>query len=133
MVDCVIALRAYLDAGVGGVVDVRLDWKRMLAVLPTESAVIIRIACIACTGSNTGPGVILAKGVYLDGTSTDAESCSRVSPESIITHLYAGLVDLAAEASIGAGVGTYVQNHIGVDVLNFGTLCHALSSGVIGE
>lgn len=105
----------------------------MLAVLPAESTVIVRIARVGCAGGNTGPGVILAIGVDLDWAQLRAESSGGVSPVSIITYIYAGLVDQAAEAPMRAGVGTYVQDHISVDILYFGALCHALPSGVVSE
>lgn len=133
IVDCIIALWTDLYAGVGRVVDVSLDWERLLAVLPTEPTIIICITCVACAGSHAGPGDILPIGVDLDWTKVRTESSSGVSPVPIITDVNTGLVDLAAETSIRAGVGTHVKDHIGVYILYFRAVSHTLTSSVVGE
>lgn len=108
VVNCIIALRTDLHARVGSIVNVGLNGEVMLAIFPAEATVIIRVARVPCTGSDAGSGVILAVGVDLDWTKLRAESGRGVSPISIIADLDAGLVYLAAEPSIRAGVCAYV-------------------------
>ena len=133
VVDCPVPLRADLDAGVCGIVDVGLDGKGLLAVLPTESAVIVRVAGVVPAGSDAFPGHVFSVGVDFDGTEGSAEGGCGVAPVIDIADGDAGLVDLAAEGAVGAGGGADPEDHISVDVLYLRTFCHALSGGIIGK
>ena len=94
---------------------VLVDWiskclrsRRVLAIVPAESTVVVSVANRSSsiyptlTARNTSPCNILTIGVDLDWTQIGAKCGCRVSIVAHIANLNADLVDLAAKIVVGA-------------------------------